>query len=378
MSGRNANGEGSVYQRKDGRWVAAAYLPVVTGGRRRVSVYGKTRQEARAKLRELLDRAERNIPATPANLTVAAYLAEWLAHIRRHVRPSTYVGYETNVRLHLVPRIGKMKVARLAVRDVRLLVDGMRNDGHKARVVQHVHATLRAALEHAYREEIVPRNVAKPVRVEQPRPEKPREPLTADEAMHLLKDVADHRHAALWTLMVMLGLRRSEACGLRWEHVDFEARTVRIAQTVQRVDGKLRELPTKTRRSNRTVPLPPRCLYALAEHHRRLQEAYGDGPGKPWRPVGYVFGTPWGTPLEPRNLTRMWVKLCQDLSVRTVPLHALRHTCVSLLLALGVHPRVVMEIVGHSAIEMTMNVYGHVNLDTQRVALDRLDDELSG
>jgi len=378
MSGRNANGEGSVYQRKDGRWVAAAYLPVVTGGRRRVSVYGKTRQEARAKLRELLDRAERNIPATPANLTVAAYLAEWLAHIRRHVRPSTYVGYETNVRLHLVPRIGKKKLARLAVRDVRLLVDGMRNDGHKARVVQHVHATLRAALEHAYREEIVPRNVAKPVRVEQPRPERPREPLTADEAMHLLKDVADHRHAALWTLMVMLGLRRSEACGLRWEHVDFEARTVRIAQTVQRVDGKLRELPTKTRRSNRTVPLPPRCLYALAEHHRRLQEAYGDGPGKPWRPVGYVFGTPWGTPLEPRNLTRMWVKLCQDLSVRTVPLHALRHTCVSLLLALGVHPRVVMEIVGHSAIEMTMNVYGHVNLDTQRVALDRLDDELSG
>jgi integrase len=155
-------------------------------------------------------------------------------------------------------------------------------------------------------------------------------------------------------------------------------RTLRVAQTVQRVDGKLRELPTKTRRSNRTVPLPSRCLLALAEHHLRLQEIHGDGPGKPWRPVGYIFGTPWGTPLEPRNLTRMWVKLVDELSFRKVPLHALRHTCVSLLLALGVHPRVVMEIVGHSAIEMTMNVYGHVDLGTQRVALDRLDDELSG
>jgi integrase len=377
MSG-NANGEGSVYLRKDGRWCAAAYLPAATGGRRRVSVYAKSRQEARVKLRELLDRAERNIPATPANLTVAGYLSEWLAHIQRHVRPSTYVGYETNVRLHLVPRIGKKKLARLAVRDVRLLVDGMRNDGHKARVVQHVHATLRAALEHAYREEIVTRNVARQVRVEQPRAEKPREPLSAEEAMQLLRDVADQRNAALWTVLVMLGLRRSEVCGLRWEHVDFEARTLRIVQTVQRVEGKLRELPTKTRRSNRTVPLPARCLFALAEHHRLLQEIHGNGPGEPWHPDGYVFGTPWGTPLEPRNLTRSWVKLVDQLGIRRVPLHALRHTCVSLLLALGVHPRVVMEIVGHSAIEMTMNVYGHVNLGTQRAALDRLDDELSG
>jgi integrase len=317
-------------------------------------------------------------PHSLASLTVAGYLTEWLAHIQRHVRPSTYVGYETNVRLHLVPRIGKKKLGRLAVRDVRLLVDTMRSDGHKARVVQHVHATLRAALEHAYREEIVPRNVAKQVRVEQPKPEKPREPLNPDEALHLLKQVAEHRHAALWTLLVMLGLRRSEACGLTWEHVDFEAQTLRIAQTVQRVDGKLRELPTKTRQSNRTVPLPSRCLYALAEHHRHLQENHGNGPGQPWQPAGYVFGTPWGTPLEPRNVTRMWVKLVDELGIRKVPLHALRHTCVSLLLALGIHPRVVMEIVGHSAIEMTMNVYGHVNLGTQRAALDRLDDELSG
>ena len=116
---------------------------------------------------------------------------------------------------------------------------------------------------------------------------------------------------------------------------------------------------------------------ALADHHRHLQERHGDGPSRPWQPTGYVFGTAWGTPLEPRNLTRMWVKLCENTGTRRVPLHALRHTRVSLLLALGIHPRVVMEIVGHSAMEMTMNVYGHVHLDTQRAALDRLDDELS-
>lgn len=375
---RNANGEGSVWQRKDGRWCAAAYLPIATtGGRRRVVAYGKNRQEARAKLRELLDRAARNIPATPANLTVATYLTEWLSHIRPHVRPSTYAGYESNVRLHLIPRIGKKKLGRLTVRDVRLMVDAMRADGKNPRTVQYVHATLRSALEHACREELILRNVARLVRIETPTPLKPREPLSVEEARKLLAAVAGHRLEALWVILLMLGLRRSEVCALRWDDIDFAARTLRITKSIHRAEGRLQEMNTKTRRSNRTVPLPPRCLYALAAHHRQLQELHGNGLGRPWPPTGYIFGTRWGTPLEPRNLTRMFGKLCDEHGIRRVPLHGLRHTCVSLLLALGTHPRIVMEIVGHSAIEMTMNIYGHVNLDTQRTALDHLDDQLS-
>lgn len=372
---RNTNGEGSVYQRKDGRWVAAAYVPVVGGGVRRRAVYATSRVEAGKKLRELVDRAEKNVPIAPAGLTVADHLSEWLAHIKPHVRASTWTAYEHNVRRHIVPRLGRKRLAQLGARDIRLMVDKMRADDIGARTIQYTHATLRAALEHALREELVSRNVAKLVRVERPKPT-PKEPLTVDEARKLLDVTTDDTRHALWVLLVMLGLRRSEVCGLRWEHVDFDARTLRIVQTVQRVDGKLRELPTKTRRSTRTVPLPARALYALAEHHRRLQELHGQ-VGRPWPPDGFVFGYRHGTALEPRNLTRLWTDLCRAHGVRKVPLHGLRHTCVSLLLALGINPRVVMEIVGHSALEMTMNVYGHVNLADQRAALDHLDDELS-
>jgi len=99
--------------------------------------------------------------------------------------------------------------------------------------------------------------------------------------------------------------------------------------------------------------------------------------GRPWRPDAFVFGYRHGTALEPRNLTHLWTELCEKQGIRKVQLHGLRHTCVSLLLELNVHPRTVMEIVGHSALEMTMNVYGHVNLETQRSALNHLDDELS-
>lgn len=80
--------------------------------------------------------------------------------------------------------------------------------------------------------------------------------------------------------MLMLDLRRSEACAMHWDDIDWVAGTLRITKTAQRVDGKLCELPTKTRRSTRTVPLPPRCRYALADHHRRLQEQHGS-PGRP-------------------------------------------------------------------------------------------------
>ncbi len=293
------------------------------------------------------------------------------------MRPTTYAGYESNTRLHIRPRIGKKKLAQLGPRDIRKMIDDMRTAGSRARSIQYVHATLRSALEHAYREELVPRNVAKLVRIEQPEKLKPTEPMTVEEARQFLKAVRGHRHEALWTVVLMLGLRRSEACGLLWEHIDFVAGTLRITQSVQRADGRLQVLPTKTKRSNRTVPLPDRCRYALADYHARTQRR-DSRTGVPGHPDGFVFGTANGTPLDPRNLTRMFGELCRVLGLRTLRLHDLRHTCVSLLLAQGVHPRVVMEIVGHSAIEMTMNVYGHVNLDTQRRALDELAEGLGG
>ena len=369
MSGRNVTGEGSVFQRKDGRWVAAAYVLVDDGQHRRVARYATSRAGAKIKLRELLDGNERNAPVVPLGLSVADYLDEWLVHVKQHVRPSTWTAYEGNSRLHIVPRLGKKKLVRLGVRDVRLMVDDLRRSGAGPRTIQYVHATLRAALEHAYREELVPRNVAKLVRVERPRPAV-KEPFSVEEARKLLASAADDKDHALWVTMLMLGLRRSEICGLRWEHVDLIKNTLSVVQSVQRVDGKLRELPTKTRRSTRTVPMPAKVRSALMAHGGWTEQE------EVFDKHGYVFGTRYGTPLEPRNLTRTWTSLCESQGLRRVPLHALRHTCVSLLLAQGVHPRIVMEIVGHSAIEMTMNVYGHINLETQRRALDDLDKAL--
>ncbi|HVL83208.1 MAG TPA: site-specific integrase [Pseudonocardia sp.] len=372
---QNANGEGSVWLRKDGRWCAGAFVRTVSGRMERRYVYGKTRKDVAGKLAELQKRHDSGVPAGSTTLTVERYLLEWLDHMKHQVRPQTLAGYENNVRLHLVPRIGSKKLSRLTVRDVRVMVDDLRASDMSPRMVQWVHSTLRNALQHAFAEELVTRNVAKGVRIESPTKITAIEPFTAGEARTFLQRVREHRLYALWVLVLMLGLRRSEACGLHWSDVDLDNRSVRIVRGLQRVNGELTELPTKTRRSNRTVPLPALCVDALKQHRDRQAEERATAR-RGWIDTPYVFTSSVGTPLEPRTLTRTFHALCARHRMRRVRLHDLRHTCVSLLLSFGVNPRVVMEIVGHSAMEMTMNVYGHVTLDNQRAALDLLNDRI--
>src|SRR5690349_20393341 len=267
--------------------------------------------------------------AGSTTLTVMGFLAEWLAHVGHRVRPQTHAGYENNVRLHIVPRIGAKKLGRLTVRDVRIMVDDMRSGGMSPRMVQWVHSTLRAALQHAFAEDLVTRNVARGVRIETPEKVTAIEPFTVDEAREFLRRAREHRLYALWVTVLLLGLRRSEVCGLHWADVDLDRDTLRITRGLQRTGGALQELPTKTRRSRRTVPLPSVVLQALREHRARQDKERANT--RHWQDTPYVFTSRIGTPLEPRTLTRTFHALCGRHGLRRVRLHDLRHTCVSLL-----------------------------------------------
>lgn len=373
---RNQNGDGSVWQRSDSRWSGAAYVRTHTGRTERRYVYGKSEKDALAKLAKLQEDNDNGVPAGPTGLNVAGFLAEWLEYVRPHIRRHTWVSYESNVRLHLVPRIGKKKLTALTIRDVRLMVDDLRKKGAKPRTVQRIHATLRAALQHAFREELVTRNVARGVKLAQAPGAGTPAPFTPDEARGFLAAVQEHRLYALWVCLIMLGLRRSEVCGLHWSDINLDVGTMRIERGLQRIEGELQELPTKTRRSTRTVPLPSMCGRVLREHRDRQAKERADAGRLRWQDTEYVFTSIVGTAMEPRNVSRTFRDLCRRHGFRPVRLHDMRHTCVTLLLSLGVHPRVVMEIVGHSAMDMTMNVYAHVSLDTQRHALDVLNAEI--
>ena len=372
---RRANGEGSIWRRKDGRWVGATYALTNSGGRKRVHMYGRTRAEVREKLAQLEHELGRGVRIPVENWTVGEYLNHWLATVvKPNLAPKTHQGYELIVRRHIIPAIGSKKLRTLAVIDVRNLVQVLQQQGLGRRSVQYTHAVLRAGLQNAMRDELVMRNVAKLVRIPAPRYEVGLG-LSVGRARLLLTSSKSDRLHALYVVAVYLGLRRAELVGLRWEDLDLDRGVLSVNHTLQRVDGKLRLLPPKTRTSKRSVPLPAPVVDALRQHQvRQARERLKVGPK--WVDSGMVFTSGIGTPLDPDNLSRSWYAVRSALGEPLPRFHDLRHTCVSLLLAEGVPPHIVQQIAGHSTIGVTMTIYAHASLDEKRAAMQRLGEAL--
>lgn len=368
---RNPNGAGSIWQRKDGRYEGRVYVPQPDGTSKRKTVYGATWDECDEKRQELVRRARQGIP-TP---TRSAKLSEWLPYwLEEFVKPerkrTTYAKYETHVRLYLVPQIGAKRLESLGVADVRRLLTTVQRQV-SAPTAKESHRVLRSALAAACREELISRNVAQLV----PAPRvQPRElnPWTLDETAVFLETARTDPLYTAFVLAVSLGLRRGEILGLRWGDIDLDRRTLSVRTQLQRVQKELYADTTKNRRS-RSIPLPLMCIAPL-RWQRLRQRAQRLVAGAEWsNDCDYVFTTRTGRPIEPRNLSRSFERIGQSAGLPRIRLHDARHGCASLLFAAGVQPRVVMEILGHSQIAVTMNVYTHVSEDSRREAVGHMD-----
>ena len=165
-------------------------------------------------------------------------------------------------------------------------------------------------------------------------------------------------------------MRQGEVLGLAWEDVNLDQRTARVRQALQYRPGEgLLLVPPKTARSRRTVPLSDQLVQAL-KLRREAQDLDRAAAGEFWEEWGLVFTTSLGTPVGPRNDYRDFRRLLVQAGLRQVRLHDLRHTAASLMLAAGVNPRVVMEVLGHSQIGVTMNLYSHVAPNVSRAAVE--------
>jgi len=366
MARRRGHGEGAIYQRADGLWCASVDLGIVNGKRRRKVVYGKTRKEVADKLKALHHDQADGINTAPDQQTVAQFLDRWLRDVvARRNKPRTHESYSEMVRLHIVPYIGHQRLQKLLPEHVLALMNALSEKGLSPRTVQYARTILVQALNQAVKWGHVPRNVA--TLVDAPRVEQHKiEPLTLQQTQALLLAVKGRRLEALYRIALSLGLRRGEVLALWWENIDFEARTLRVEATLQRVRGELVRSMPKTRSGKRLLPLPATLVKALQAHRDKQQ---GDSP--------YVFTSTHGTPIEPRNLIREFKAILKQAGLpETTRFHDLRHSCATFLIAQGVHPRVIMEILGHAQISTTMNIYGHVLPDTHREATDKLDDLL--
>jgi integrase len=202
-------------------------------------------------------------------------------------------------------------------------------------------------------------------------------PLTPEQARLFLGSVRGDRLEALYTVGLALGLRQGEILGLRWSDVDLDGGELRVAQALQRVNGRLQFVEPKSITSRRTVRLPNTVIRALRSHRVRQLEERLLAPDR-WEKSDLVFTTSFGSPLDGRSVTRRFQAALEKAGLPRLRFHDLRHTAASIMLAQGISPRVVMETLGHSQISLTMNTYSHVMPSLKRDAAERMDAALSG
>ena len=353
----------------------------VTGKRRRDWYSGfETKKEAEHARTRLLNELDTGRYVEPTKLTVKDLLEEWGAMTAETVRKSTWEAYQANIRLHVSPTIGGVKLQDLTAGRLnslyrQLLAQG-RQDGKgglSVKTVRNIHVCLHSALAYAAKNNLVVKNVA--TDASPPRlpgfAGKEMRTWSADQLRHFLTIIAEDRHYAAYLLAATTGMRRGEVLGLRWEDVDLEAKTASVRQTLISVAYTIQVSEPKTPRSKRCIALDIYTVAALAAH-KTNQEKDRQKVEPAYQQTGYVFTTEQGQPLHPDLFSKHFDCLVKKSGLPRIRLHDLRHTAATLALRQGIHPKVVSERLGHSTISMTLDLYSHAVPALQQEAADRL------
>lgn len=374
MAGKRSHGEGTIFKReRDGRWVAQLTL---ANGRRKTFT-AATQAEARARLNAARRDRDAGFAVADDRLTVARYLESWLETAAAPtLRPRTLQSYRMQVRVHIAPALGRIRLTRLAPADVQRMMNDMSAAGLAPASVLYTRAVLRKALGQAMKWGLVQRNVA--ALVDPPRQSRPPVPaISPDDARALLTAFAGHPLESHVTVALATGIRQGELLGLCWSDVDLDGATLTVRHALQRVDGMWNLAEPKTKRSRRTLALPAFVVAALRQR-RAIQGRERLLAGDRWHASDLVFTTSIGTPMDGCNVTHRFQHRLAEAGLHRMRWHDLRHGCASLLVARDAHPRVIMEQLGHSTIAVTMNTYAHVLPAALRDAADRMDSLIGG
>lgn len=340
-----------------------------------VTVHG-SRKDAETKRNEILFELDQGTYVEPNKMTIAQYLNDWFNKVAKaRLRERTLLVYEDHIRRYIVPYIGAIRLSDLQPIEIQGLYQSLQNKKLSGYTIRHTHAVLSSALEQAVKWKMLARNPAKLVDTpKQGRREM--KSLTPEEAHRFLAALPQDQYGLALELALVTGCRPSEYLGIKWSDLDEVNSTVTIQRSVvwrHRGSGWY-FAETKTGASRRLIPLPAFIMKAL-KAHRSAQRQFILKSKKPYEKNDLVFATWKGTPLMQANLVNRYFK--PALKAAGLPdsfrLYDLRHSCATLLLAAGEHPKVVAERLGHAGIAVTLDTYSHVLPSMQRAASDKLE-----
>jgi integrase len=389
---KRGQGEGSIYQMQDGRWRAAVTFGKDEQGRPKRKVFtAATRHEVKDLLTQGLQDLRLGMLVSPHKQTVEQFLNWWLTGVvKTSSRPKTLKFYDFVSRIHLIPNLGNLRLQAMTSQQVQAFLNSRLSDPSQrtgaqlsARTVRHIHRTLVTALNSAVKYRLVATNVA--AVVDPPKASAPSiRYFSVEQARQFLEAAGADRLYALFATVLSLGLRLGEALGVSWSDVDLDSGRFNVHQALQRIDkklypeqGGLQLVEPKGGYSDREVTLPAVAISAL-RHHQAQQEDERIWAGTRWsNEWNLVFTTKLGSPLDERNVLRRFQNILAFAGLPKMRIHDLRHSAVAILIAQGVNIKAISELLGHSSVAFTLQVYGHLLEETKRETADKMDAALS-
>jgi integrase len=357
--GKRGNGEGGITRHKKSGLYMARYTVQTATGPKRKTVYGKTRKEAAEKLTKAMADRDVGLVFDAENQTVGEYLQRWLDYtVRGSAKPVTFENRARVVRMHISPALGRIKLKALTPAHVQGFYRTKLGEGLAPSTVHTIHSMLHTALKRAVKLELVPRNVAAAADPPRPRPEE-MQPLDAAQAKALLSAASGDRLEVLYVLAVTAGLRISELLAHKWDDVDLDRGVLHVRHTL----SSAKSGPTFTTPKNgkgRSIKLTGRAVDAL-KRHRAAQNGERLKLASMWEDWGVLFCTERGAPSNRSSLHRCFKPLLKAANLPNIRFHDLRHTCATLLLGRGHHPKLVQELLGHASVAITLDRYSHVS-----------------
>lgn len=355
----------------------------------RKEFYGKGKKEAEAKRDEYLNGIKNGLNVDFKDAILGELFRAWLFEVvKLSVKPSTFDKYEGIYRNYIKDsEIYGLKINLTKSIQIQRYYNKLYKSGKSSSVIKNLNKLLKAFFNYAVNEGYLMRNPC--VKIVIPNANKEAkseiETFTDEEIKKFTEVLNNHRLKALFMLDFGTGLRQGELLGLKWTDIDFEKKELKVQRTIKQVtiidgDGNreyktIEQIP-KTKNSIRTVPIPSSLIPILKEHrNRQKEEKLKAGPAYLNDiETGYVFTTELGNTIDARNLTRIYKKLLGKAGIKYKKFHAIRHTFATKLFERGIPLKTISELLGHSDISITANIYTHVIPKVKTNAVETLND----
>jgi len=396
---KRANNEGSIFKRKDGRWVVQYQMPDQP---KPLYVYCKTQEEAVVKLKELVAADENDTYVAPNKMTLSQYLADFMTEsIEGNISTDWYLRKLDLIRVHIDPDLGKKEMQKITTKDIKEFYKKLAKSGNKSRVknqtgekvvtglapqtIKHIHNILKPAFLQAVEDGIIgyKRNPMKKVKAPEVVKNRKQKTLAEEDITKYLMPLSTHRLYAAFVLDLGSGLRRGELLGLYRTDIDMETGLLTVSRQLQRVrkegGGSSLEIVEvlKTDDSARSMVLSP-CVLDEIKLHLERQEEEKRKAGPLYHDEGLLFCGRLGNRLDTRRLYELHCRALIKAQLDHIRFHDLRHTFATLLLEKGEEAKTIQELLGHADVSTTLNTYAHVTQKMKAASATRMEGIMAG